>query len=120
MSLYVSASIRHATELWKFGKQNVSVTTTGAHVQYLRNTIGTSEEEIAISTDITGGNDPGYCYLYNAGPTNYVQVGVATGAYCIRLNAGDVAVLPLDAGVTSIFLKANTAPVDVEVLVCER
>jgi hypothetical protein len=86
----------------------------------LRQTVGTSEEEIAIAADITGGSDPGFCLLYNADATNYLQVGVATTAYVLRLKAGQCAVLPLDSAVTSLFCKANTGACDLEVWIWEQ
>jgi len=120
MLLKITTKVRNETEGYERGRAGTDVTTTGAHVQVLRNTIGTSEEEIAISGDITGGSDPGYAWIYNAGPTNYVQVGVSTGAYFARLKVGQHALLPLDSAVTSLFLKANTAACDVEVWIFEQ
>lgn len=118
--LLVTTKVRQQTEGYERGFTNTSTTTTGAHVQVLRQTIGTSEEEIAIAADITGGSDPGYCLIYNADATNYVQVGVSTGAYFARLKAGQSAVVPLDSAVTSLFLKANAAACDVEVWIWEQ
>ena len=66
--------------------------------------IGTTEEPIAF-TDI-GTN--GYIVLKNLDATNYIQVGVSTGVYAIRLKAGEVAAFHFEPG-ASLVAKANTA-----------
>lgn len=119
-TLKITAKVRNDTSNYERGVAAATVTTTGAHVQVLRNTIGTTEETIAIAGDITGGQGPGYAFIYNADATNYVQVGIATGAYFMRLKAGESATLPLDSAISTLYLKSNTAACDVEVWIWER
>lgn len=119
-TLRVTTRLRNETEGFERGKAATSVTTTGTHMQWERITVGTSEEELTINADITAGSDPGYAHFVNTDATNYVQVGMSTGAYFMRLKAGESAVLPLDPGITSLFLKANTASVQLEILIFER
>ena len=118
-SLRITTKIRNDTDKWERGEQSVSVTTTGDHLQLAKHTIGTSEESITIASYITGGEGPGFCHIYNSDATNYVQIGISTGAYFGKLKAGESACLRLDAGVTTLYLKANTAACKVEVLIYE-
>ena len=94
--------------------------TTGSAEQMLLQEIGTSEEEITLLSDITGGNGPGYAYFENLDDTNYVEIGTATTVYWMKLDAESKAILPLNSTVTSVFLKANTAAVDVRIKIVER
>jgi hypothetical protein len=66
--------------------------------------VGTSEETISLSELST----IGACYIQNLDATNYVEFGVSTGVYMVRLKAGDIAYLRLKPGVT-LYAKANTA-----------
>lgn len=118
-SLKITAKVRNDTMNYERGVAATAVTTTGNHVQVLRQTIGTTEETVAIASDITGGQGPGYMFLYNADATNYVQVGISTGAYFGKLKAGESAVLRIDPAVTTLYCKANTAAVDLEVWIWE-
>lgn len=100
--------------------QNLSTTHTGTHWDSRVLNIGTSEEEVVISTDVSGGQGAGFAFLKNIDATNYVQIGKSTGTYFARLNPGDVSLIKLDPGVTSLFMKANTGAVDVEFMILER
>lgn len=73
--------------------------------------VGTSAETVSF-----GDGTPGYVYLKNHDPTNYVQFGSDnTGIQVLgRLKAGQVALLPLDSGAT-LSLQANTAACKVQV-----
>ena len=97
-----------------------SVTTTGDFLDRRRIEVGTSEESIAIISDITGGEGAGWCFIKNEDATNYVQVGIATTSYFAVLAAGDALLVPLDAGVTDVYLKANTAACNVTIDIRER
>lgn len=119
-ALQITAKVRHVTEAYERAKPAVSIATVGSHVQVARPTVGTVEETLAIASDITGGEGPGYALIYNADATNYVQVGISTGSYFAGIDAGAVAVLPLDAGVSTLYLKANAAPCELEVWIWER
>ena len=93
-----------------------SFTTTGSNIDLRRVEIGTSEVEHTIDSAI---GNAGYCWIRNAGPTNYVEVGFATTVYVIRIAAGHVALFPIQTGQASLFLRANTATVDCEIYVHE-
>lgn len=86
-----------------------------------RISVGTAEETHVISTEITGGsNKPGWCVIQNRDTTNYVQIGIATTAYFARLEAGKSMLLQLENTVTTFYLKAHTAAVEMEIAVWER
>lgn len=56
----------------------------------------------------------GYCLLHNADATNYIQVFPnATDAACLRLKAGEWALLRFDQGATPN-VQANTAACNLE------
>lgn len=85
-----------------------NVTVTGTVFVDSLQSIGTSEETIAlgeVATPLVG-----YLYLRNCDATNFVEVGNATGAYQIKLKAGQQACLPLDSW-DGIYAKANTGAV---------
>jgi hypothetical protein len=67
-------------------------------------TIGTTEETISLSELGT----IGVCYIRNNDATNFVDFGVATTSYMIRLKAGEFAWIRLKPGST-IYAKADTA-----------
>jgi len=94
-----------------FGIDALAVTPAGTHEQGGRNSIGTSEESIAISADIATN---GYAIVINRDATNFVQLGTATGVYWAKLLPGQAALVPIDPSVTSLFLKADTAACEVE------
>jgi hypothetical protein len=48
-----------------------------------------------------------------------VQVGFATGAYNLRIKAGQSALLPIEPATASLFLLANTAACIVELAAYE-
>ena len=115
----ITASLNDTDNNVKEGSGTASFT-SGAGEHMLKQEIGTSEEEITIAADITGGNGPGYMYIENTDGTNYVEVGTATGVYWGKLDAGARSVVELNSTVTSIFLKANTAACDVRLKIIER
>lgn len=75
--------------------------------------IGTTHEVIALG----GVTTAGYVYIRNIDETNFVEVGVDVAAAfvpSIKLLAGQVALFP--AGAT-LYAKANTAAVKIDVLI---
>ena len=78
--------------------------------------IGTTEETLALGTDVTL---PAHVLIANLDSTNYVQWGFATGAYKARIRPGEVAMIPYVESGTSIYIIANTAAVTVQVTACE-
>ena len=114
-SLAVQATINDATTSLN-KTANISVTTTGNQFDFRRVEVTTSEYTFTISTDV---GDCGYCWIRNADATNYVEVGFATTVYYLKLLAGQVALFPLVAAQSALYLKANTATCEVEVYVHE-
>lgn len=101
----------------QYAKGNAAFTRTitktldvsGTAVTHAVQNVGTAEEQLALG-DVT---PSGYAIFYNLDATNYVQLGKATGVYVLRLKAGEVAMLRLEAW-TTIYAKANTGAVDLE------
>ena len=75
--------------------------------------IGTSEVPL---TSFDGITTPGVCYLRNLDDTNFVEFGPTAGDY-FKLLAGEAAMFRFSG--TSLFLKANTAVCNVEIVVVE-
>jgi hypothetical protein len=118
-TLRTSSTLFNVDEQWDRKDPGTENTVTGTAIDHRRVSIGTSEVEVTLAAAITGGAGPGWAWIKNHGATNYVQIGFATTVYSIRLKAGQAMLLPLDPGVTSLFLKSNTAAVSVELLVYE-
>lgn len=79
-------------------------------------TITTSETTVAL----TGITTPGIAVIYNLDATNFVEVGTTTADYPIKLmGAGIPTITRLNAGKTTLYLKANTASCKVRILVFE-
>lgn len=117
-TLKISTRLRNDTDGIERATNGVSVTTTGARFQWQRMIVGTTEETITVSADLSNGT--GFAHFYNADGTNYIQVGIGAGAYFMRLKAGESAILPLDNAVTTIYVKANTAAAELEYYITER
>ena len=113
-SLRIAASIQDTTNSSTVGTSSLTVTTSANYEYKEVKNIGTSEESIALPSDLTSAGT-GYLYVKNRDATNYVQIGTATTVYWMRVKAGEVAVVPLDNAITTLYLKANTAACDVEV-----
>lgn len=81
--------------------------------------IATTETSVAL----TGISTPGVCILRNLDGTNYCEAGTTTTDYPIRLKpyaAGGLPnILTLNAGKTTLYLKANTAATRVLITVYE-
>lgn len=117
-TLRISTKLRNDTASIERAQNATEVTTTGARFQWERRIIGTTEETLTVSGDLSNGT--GFVHFLNCDSTNYVQVGISTGAYFMRLKAGEPALLPLDNAVTTLYLKANTANVELEIYITER
>lgn len=88
----------------------------GGHAQL----IGFAADEIVDLGDVAG--SAGWCTLKNLDETNYVTYGPTNGGAMValgRLNAGEYAVLRLDASVV-LRAQANTADVLLDVTVYEN
>lgn len=94
------------------GAANVQFDLTSAKVDSGVQNIGTTEENIAL----VNVSNPAWCFIRNLDATNYVQVGqdnASTMRELIRLPAGGFAVFPMDAGLSALRCKANTAACNV-------
>lgn len=108
----VKSALRH-----EFTPPQLSLTMSGSLVYDVTTSVGTSEETAGPSFGDIG--TEGLCIIYNLDPTNYVQVGFATGVYGMRLRgAGAPAIFFLEPNAT-LYLKANTAACNVRVIVYE-
>lgn len=80
--------------------------------------VGTTEESVDFSALDIATN--GQMVLTNNDATNYIEWGTTTGDYCGKIEAGGMAgPLQLNAGKT-LYLKANTAACDVEIIMYAR
>ena len=80
--------------------------------------IGTTEEAIAVG-DLAA---PGWAYIRNLGPTNYVEIGLmpdATFYPMIKLAAGDAPCLIKIASGVTLYAKAHTAGVKIDKLILD-
>lgn len=103
-----------------YDADGLSITTTGDFLDHRRLSIAITETTVTIASAITGGgNGPGVCKIKNNG-VNYVQIGFATTAYFLRIGAGEEMTLLLEPDVTQLFMKANTAAVEIEINIFER
>jgi len=95
---------------------NKTLQTVGTALDLRILEIGTVEEEIAISSEITS---CGLCVIQNMDGENFVDVGFETGVYPIRIPAGLFAIVPLTPATSSLFLQADTGACDVKLYVHE-
>lgn len=95
---------------------SATVTVSGNNANGGIQTIGTTEEVIALGDVAT----PGYCRVLNTDATNYVEIGVKpSGTFypCIKLKPAEVAVFRF--GTTTPYAKANTGSVRIEYMLFE-
>jgi len=94
----------------------LNITTTGDNVDYRRVSIGTGEVTHTIDSGI---GNAGYCYIKNRDATNFVEAGFATATYSLKLLAGQSALFPLTPAQSALYLKADTAACDTDILIRE-
>jgi len=93
---------------------HASVTVTGDAMVKSVQEVGTSEETLAIGDCAT----VGYMIVKNLDATNYVELGVSTGVYHVKLLAGESALIRWNDA-SAIYALANTAACDVEYIAVE-
>jgi hypothetical protein len=93
-------------------QSNQGTVFTPAHIRVLQ-TIGTSEEGFNF-VDVT---DCRCLLIKNMSGINFVEIGFSTGVLPIRLDPGDVTLLP---NIQTLFLKADTAACKVDILALNR
>lgn len=108
--------VRNSPNVWIWRPDNQVITQTGKRINDYLISVGTSEQTLAIN----GSGTPGFLMFQNQDATNYVQIGISTGVYVWRPKAGQfVNPFPIDPGVTTLYLKANTAAVLTRIAVIE-
>lgn len=97
--------------------QSINATQIGSDYSAQTQAIGTSAEQLDISSDL---GTPGWLMIWNLDPTNYVQIaldsGVSTQIFA-KLTAGQFCIIPPQTA--TIYAKANTAPCNIALLAIE-
>tara|TARA_R110000751_G_scaffold124397_2_gene225554 strand:- start:584 stop:943 length:360 start_codon:yes stop_codon:yes gene_type:complete len=90
---------------------NVSGESYSKNIQVVQ----TSNEAISVITDI---DTAGYVFIKNLDSTNYVEISDANDTnYFLKLKAGEFALFR--AAQSSYFAKANTAAINLEIVIIE-
>ena len=117
VNLSVDLSNAGLTDEFKSGKIQITQATQILFKRIV--SVATSETSVTL----TGITTPKVCYLYNLDGTNYCEWGTTTTDYPGKLfpkgNGGIPNVLTLNAGKTTLYLKANTAATKVLIAVYE-
>ena len=112
--LRIEAQLEYSKSGVKQNKHDSAyVDVSGDSFTHVVQEVGTSDELIVIGSDVATW---GYVYLKNLDSTNYVEVGL-TSSYSIKLKAGEVAMFRAAA---ALYAQANTAAVDLEIIVIEE
>jgi len=102
-----------------FNPGKLQITQSGQVIFKRSPSIATTETTVTL----TGITTPKVAYLYNLDGTNYVEWGTTTADYGFKLfpygNGGIPNLLTLNAGKTTLYLKANTAACKVLIAVYE-
>jgi hypothetical protein len=110
----VSATLKYAKAKVSVSQGTTFVASqTGDKYEAGIQAIGTTEEALAKGDVGT----IGYLAVRNMDLTNFVQLGVTTGVYTVKLKPGEGAVVPWNA--STALIKADTAQVEVEYLMIE-
>lgn len=117
VNLSVDLSNAGLTDEFKSGKIQITQATQILFKRIV--SVATSETSVTL----TGITTPKVCYLYNLDGTNYCEWGTTTTDYPGKLfpkgNGGIPNILTLNAGKTTLYLKANTAATKVLIAVYE-
>lgn len=94
-------------------------TLTGDNYKQYIQTIPTTAGGVVL--DVSGLTTPRWFAVINRDATNYVDIlSAVSGTVFIRLKPGEGAMLPFAPAITAPAAQANTASVDVEVLIIEN
>lgn len=97
---------------------DVNVDVAGTRYTQIVQEIGFAAEELISLGDVPSAS-LGYCHMKNLDATNFVQIRPATGvADMCKLKAGESCLFRWMTGITP-YMIANTAAVDVEILIIE-
>lgn len=118
-TLQISGTVKDSsTTVVEAGKPTArNYATTNSAVYRDRRSITTAEVTISIPSSI---GDAGLCYIENLDATNFLEVGFATGNYPIRIPKGQFAQFWLAPATATLYLKADTAAVEADLVVFER
>lgn len=94
-----------------------TIDVTGTRYSQVVQDVNTTEEALTLG-DVPSAS-LGYCWMKNLDPTNFVLLtGAATEVYLIKLKALESAIFRLNLSIVP-FIKADSSPCDVEVLIVE-
>lgn len=116
MNLLVTVTVTNVDRREVTGKQNVEITTAGSHEDGRVISVATSETSFVMDANV--GNS-GLIYLLNLDDTNFVRLGFATGVYYLRLDPGVPQLVQLVPTVGTLYLIADTAACEVQLLAYE-
>jgi len=112
--LRIEAQLEYSKSGVKQNKHDSAyVDVSGDSFTHVVQEVDTSNELIVIGSDVATW---GYVYLKNLDSTYYIEVGL-TSSYSIKLKAGEVAMFRAAA---ALYARANTAAVDLEIIVIEE
>ena len=97
------------------GNAALSVATTGSPRDVRTIALGTAEETHTLAADVSG--TAGWAVIVNHDATNYIEIGMATTVYVLKLKAGEVFSGRIPSATTALYLKANTGACDVTVAI---
>ncbi|KKM63120.1 hypothetical protein LCGC14_1514660 [marine sediment metagenome] len=95
-------------------KHSISVDVAGDVFAHEIQPVDTIEEELHQGTWL---GNPGYLYIVNLDDTNFVELGITTGVYTVKLLAGEVALFRVNGA--TIYVKADTAICHLEYILIE-
>ena len=116
----ISVALRNGLRRFDFKPDKIQTTQTGTGVFDTERSIATSETTVAL----TGLTTPKLAIIWNLDATNYVQLAFATtsfgeGCKLYPTGTGLPNILTLEPGLTTLYLKANTAACKVRIIVLE-
>jgi hypothetical protein len=97
------ATTANATHNW-------TANMAGTDMITLTQQIGTTEESLSVGPDVGA---PYAVEIANTDGTNYIEFGFAAGVYVGRIPAGQSLLIPYVAASVTIYVKANTAAVQI-------
>lgn len=93
--------------------RSIEIDVSSAALVHHKQTIGTTEEALALGDVTTGG----WFFAINRDSTNYVEIRSGTGATdLVRLNAGEWCAFRMSSDASAPYAIANTAAVVLEYL----
>ena len=118
ITLTGTASVSNGNFKFTWRPGSLSVDQTNGLVSGGVQTIGTSEETVSISGDLTS---YGYMFVRNLDDTNFIEIGPdSTGIVdFIKLLAGEWGIFPIKGGIT-VKAQADTAACNLEYYVLDR